>query len=59
MTTLKLIILLAWFSLSLAFAVFVGKCIKLGMAEPAKRVGVNASKPRRRGAHLARCAKTF
>ena len=53
MTTLKLIILLARFSLSLAFAVFVGKCIKLGMAEPAKRVGVNASKPRRRGAHLA------
>jgi hypothetical protein len=34
MTTMMLIILLAWFPLSLPLAVLVGKCIKFGSGEP-------------------------
>jgi len=37
MTTLMLIILLAWFPLSVPLAVLVGKCIKFGSSEPDAR----------------------
>jgi hypothetical protein len=38
MMTLMLIILLAWFPLSLPLAVLVGKCLKLGSGEPGARL---------------------
>jgi len=38
MTTIMLIILLAWFPLSLPLAVLVGKCIKFGSGEPDARL---------------------
>jgi hypothetical protein len=47
MMTLMLITLLAWFSLSLPLAVLVGKCIKLGTADPNARLAPKQGKKRR------------
>jgi hypothetical protein len=55
MTTMMLIILLAWFPLSVPLAVLVGKCIKFGTSEPdarrvARRNRASMDRPIRRSA---------
>jgi hypothetical protein len=50
---LILTIAVIWFALSLPLAVLAGKSIKLGMAEPATRIGRSATRRRSRGTHIA------